>query len=39
MLEQYLSMSTEFNFLVMDANSLVERQQAVVRELWLKSLI
>ena len=26
-------MSTEFNFLVIDANQLVENQQAVVREL------
>jgi hypothetical protein len=33
MLEQYLAMSTEFNFLVIDANQLVENQQAVVREL------
>src|SRR6476619_5537109 len=33
MLEQYLSMSTEFNFLVMDANQLVETQQTTVREL------
>jgi len=32
-LEQYLAMSTEFNFLVIDANQLVEKQQAVVREL------
>ena len=32
-LEQYLAMSTEFNFLVMDANQLVERQQVIVREL------
>src|SRR6185503_6771287 len=32
MLEQYLAMSTEFNFLVMDANELVEKQQGVVRE-------
>ena len=32
-LEQYLAMSTEFNFLVMDANQRVEAQQAVVREL------
>ena len=32
-LEQYLSMSTEFNFLVMDANQLVEKQQSVIREL------
>jgi dTMP kinase len=38
MLEQYLSMSTEFNFLVMDANELVERQQAVVRELVAQKL-
>src|SRR6476659_2408256 len=33
MLEQYLAMSTEFNFLVMDANQVVEKQQALVREL------
>ena len=33
MLEQYLAMSTEFNFLVIDANQLVEKQQATVREL------
>ena len=33
MLEQYLAMSTEFDFLVMDANQLVETQQVVVREL------
>jgi dTMP kinase len=33
MLEQYLAMSTEFNFLLMDANQIVEKQQAVVREL------
>jgi len=33
MLEQYLAMSTEFNFLLVDANALVERQQAVIREL------
>ncbi len=32
-LEQYLAMSTEFNFLVIDANQLVEAQQAVIREL------
>ena len=32
-LEQYLAMSTEFNFMVIDANQLVETQQAVVREL------
>jgi len=33
LLEQYLAMSTEFNFLLVDANALVERQQAVIREL------
>ncbi len=33
MLEQYLSMSTEFNFTVIDANDLIESQQALVREL------
>lgn len=32
-LEQYLAMSTEFDFLVIDANQQVERQQAKVREL------
>ena len=32
-LEQYLAMSTEFNFMVIDANQIVETQQAVVREL------
>ena len=32
-LEQYLAMSTEFNFLVMDANQPIEAQQSVVREL------
>ncbi len=32
-LEQYLAMSTEFNFLVIDANQAVETQQNVVREL------
>jgi len=32
-LEQYLAMSTEFNFLVLDANQLVEAQQATIREL------
>ena len=32
-LEQYLAMSTEFSFLVIDANQLVERQQALVRDL------
>ncbi len=33
MLEQYLAMSTEFNFLVIDANELVEKQQGIVRQL------
>jgi dTMP kinase len=33
LLEQYLAMSTEFNFLVMDANQRVEKQQKIVREL------
>src|SRR3974377_1607767 len=33
MLEQYLSMSSEVNFLVIDANELVEKQQALVRQL------
>ncbi len=32
-LEQYLAMSTEFKFLVIDANDRVEAQQAVVRQL------
>ena len=32
-LEQYLAMSTEFNFMVMDANQRVEAQQGIVREL------
>ena len=32
-LEQYLAMSTEFHFAVIDANQLVEQQQAVVRDL------
>jgi dTMP kinase len=32
-LEQYLAMSTEFNFLVMDANLPIEAQQSVAREL------
>jgi dTMP kinase len=32
-LEQYLGMSTEFSFLVIDANQRVEVQQAVVRQL------
>src|SRR6516162_7193214 len=33
MLEQYLAMSTEFNFVVMDANVHVEKQQVLVRQL------
>src|SRR5438093_3806903 len=32
-LEQYLAMSTEFNFLVIDANQPIEAQQTVVRQL------
>ena len=32
-LEQYLAMSSEFNFLVMDANQTVEAQQSIVRQL------
>jgi hypothetical protein len=32
-LEQYLAMSTEFGFLVIDANQVVEAQQKVIREL------
>jgi dTMP kinase len=32
-LEQYLAMSTQFKFLVIDANQPIEAQQAVVREL------
>ena len=32
-LEQYLSMSMEFNFHIMDANQPIEAQQSVVREL------
>ena len=32
-LEQYLAMSTEFDFLVIDANRLVEAQQAIIRNL------
>lgn len=32
-LEQYLAMSTEFNFLVIDANQQVEPQQSLVRQL------
>src|SRR5258707_4180130 len=33
MLEQYLAMSTEFNFVVMDANQHIEKQQGIIREL------
>src|SRR5256884_3798730 len=33
MLEQYLSMSTEFNFVIVDANERVETQQSIVRQL------
>src|SRR5205814_10244784 len=33
MLEQYLAMSTEFNFVVLDANQLIEAQQSTVREI------
>ena len=32
-LEQYLGMSTEFKFMVIDANQPVEGQQAIVRDL------
>lgn len=32
-LEQYLAMSTDFKFLVMDANQPIEEQQSVVRDL------
>src|SRR4051794_14549078 len=38
LLEQYLAMSTEFNFLVMDANQRVEAQQKVVRDLVTRRL-
>jgi dTMP kinase len=31
-LEQYLSMTSEFDFLVIDANQPIEAQQSVVRE-------
>src|SRR5215813_12656407 len=37
-LEQYLGMSTEFNFLVVDANQRVEAQQATIRELVTQKL-
>jgi dTMP kinase len=38
LLEQYLAMSTEFNFVVMNANQRVEAQQKVVRELVMQRL-
>src|SRR3989475_12735523 len=38
MLEQYLAMSTEFDFLVLNANLLVEAQQATIRELLTQRL-
>src|SRR5512136_2165634 len=37
-LEQYLAMSTEFDFLVVDANQPIETQQSVVRNLVAKKL-
>ena len=37
-LEQYLAMSTEFNFLVIDANQSVEAQQSIVRQLVSKRI-
>jgi dTMP kinase len=37
-LEQYLAMSTEFNFLSIDANQAVEKQQGVIRELLAQRL-
>src|SRR5882724_10797855 len=33
LLEQYLAMSTEFNFVIIDANERVEAQQSIVRQL------
>jgi hypothetical protein len=33
MLEQYLAMSTEFHFHVIDGNQAIEAQQTVVRDL------
>ena len=33
LLDQYLAMSTEFNFLVIDGNQPIEVQQSLVREL------
>ena len=32
-LEQYMAMSGEFNFIVMDANQNVEKQQALLRKI------
>ena len=32
-LDQYLAMSKEFNFMIMDANQPVEKQQVIVRKL------
>ena len=37
-LEQYLAMSTEFNFRVMDANQPIEAQQSIVREMIASTL-
>src|SRR5512140_34499 len=37
-LEQYLAMSTEFNFVVIDANQRVEAQQGIVRQLVSKHI-
>ena len=31
--EQYLAMTSEFNFIVMDANQRIEEQQGLVRKL------
>src|SRR5439155_19632215 len=38
-LEQYLAMSTEINFMVIDANQLIEAQQGLVRELVASRLV
>lgn len=38
MLEQYLAMSTEFNFTIIDANSSIEPQQDIVRTLVAKNI-
>ena len=37
-LEQYLAMTSEFNFLTIDANQAVEAQQSVVRELLMNTV-